>query len=147
MDLITATGVLEAFAAEVGGTGPVVAVGGRTQWELGGPPGAGCREVRAPAGVVAFEPAEMVVRCRAGTTVAELGAAVGERGQMVPLDPADPSRATVGGVLAAGQSGLRRLRYGPVRDLLLETRFVTAEGRLVRAGAPVVKNVTGYDLC
>jgi FAD/FMN-containing dehydrogenase len=66
---------------------------------------------------------------------------------MVPLDPSRPERATVGGVFSVGHSGLRRLRYGPVRDTVLEARFVTAEGKLVKAGGPVVKNVTGFDLC
>jgi len=137
---------LDVFAKEVGDTGPVVPVGGRTQWSVGGPPAPGAREVRAPAGIVEYEPAEMVVRVRAGTTVAEVDAAVAAHGQMVALDPADPARATVGGVLAVGHSGLRRLRYGPIRDTVLEVRFVTAEGRVAKAGGPVVKNVTGYDL-
>lgn len=138
---------LVAFAEEVGEHDPVVCAGGRTQWSVGGPVAPGAREVRAPAGVVTHEPAEMVVRVRAGTPVAEVDAALAERGQMVPLDPADPARATVGGVLAVGRSGLRRLRYGPLRDAVLEVRFVTAEGRLAKAGGPVVKNVTGFDLC
>ena len=138
---------LEAFAEEVGQDDPVACVGGRTQWDVGGALAPEAREVRAPAGVVAHEPAEMVVRVRAGTPVAELDAALAEGGQMVPLDPADPTRATVGGVLAVGHSGPRRLRHGPVRDTLLEARFVSAEGRLVKAGGPLVKNVTGYDLC
>jgi len=138
---------LDAFVTEVGTTGPVVPVGGRTQWDLGGPPAAGAREVRAPAGIVSLQPAEMIVRVRAGTTVASLDAALAEHGQMVPLDPRAPERATVGGVLAAGESGLRRLRYGPVRDTLLEARYVSADGRLVKTGAPLVKNVTGFDLC
>ena len=98
-------------------------------------------------GIVAYEPAEMTVRVRAGTPVAELDAALAEHGQMVPLDPPDPSAATVGAVLEAGESGLRRLRYGPVRDTLLEVRFAMADGRVVKAGGPVVKNVSGYDLC
>jgi glycolate oxidase FAD binding subunit len=89
----------------------------------------------------------MTVRVRAGTTVAELDAALAAGGQMVPLDPWVPERATVGGVLAVGHSGVRRLRYGPVRDTLLEARFVNADGKLVKAGGPVVKNVTGFDLC
>jgi FAD/FMN-containing dehydrogenase len=135
------------FAATVGPDDPVCAVGGRTQWGLGGPPAAGTREVVAPSGVVVHEPAEMVVRVRAGTTVAELSAALGTSSQMVPLDPALPERATVGGVLAAGQSGPRRLRYGPLRDTVLEAHFVSAAGRLIKAGGPVVKNVSGYDLC
>jgi len=136
---------LEVFAAEVGADGPVVPVGGRTQWDAGGLPEPGAREVRAPAGLVSHDPAEMIVRVRAGTTVAALDAALAERGQTVAL-PAWPG-ATVGGVLSVGRSGLRRLAWGPVRDTVLEARYVSAEGRLVKAGAPVVKNVTGFDLC
>ena len=52
----------------------------------------------------------------------------------------------MGGLLACGLSGFRRLRYGPLRDLLLEARYVTATGEVAVAGAPVVKNVTGFDL-
>ena len=132
---------------DLSGDDPVVCVGGRTQWEVGGTPVDGVREVRAPSGIVEYEPAEMVVRAKAGTTVAELDAALAECGQMVPLDPADPMRATIGGVLAVGHSGLRRLRYGPVRDTLLEARYLSSDGRAVKAGGPVVKNVTGFDLC
>lgn len=138
----------EAFAEEVGGVdaGPVTCVGGRTHWLVGGPPAHDAREVRAPAGVIAFEPAEMVVRVGAGTTVAELDDALAAGGQQVPLDPAEPATATVGGVLSVGHSGLRRLRYGPIRDVVLEVRAVTADGWPVKAGGPVVKNVSGYDL-
>jgi glycolate oxidase FAD binding subunit len=89
----------------------------------------------------------MIVRVLAGTRVADLGQVLAAAGQMVPLDPAAPEQATVGGVLAVGHSGPRRLRYGPVRDTVLEVRFVSAAGRVVKAGGPVVKNVTGYDLC
>ena len=104
-------------------------------------------DLSAPVGVVEYEPAEMVVRAGAGTTCAALEAVLAEHGQMVPLDPADPDRAAVGSVLAAGLSGIRRLRYGPVRDTLLEATMVLADGTTVKAGGPVVKNVTGYDLC
>jgi glycolate oxidase FAD binding subunit len=138
---------LEVLAAEVGDTDPIVPVGGRTQWDVGGRPDPVGREVRAPAAIVSHEPEEMIVRCLAGTTVAELDAALAERGQMSPLDPVDAVTATVGGVLAVGRSGIRRLRWGPIRDLVLEVRFVSAEGRIIKAGAPVVKNVTGFDLC
>src|SRR3954471_9116054 len=138
---------LDVFAKEVGDHGPVTCVGGRTQWDVGGAVSTDVREVHAPSGVVTFDPAEMTVRVRAGTTVAELADALAGGGQMVPLDPVDPTKATVGGVLAVGESGLRRLRYGPVRDTLLEARFVNATGKVVKAGGPVVKNVTGFDLC
>lgn len=136
---------LAEFAVEIGADGPVAVEGGRTQWAVGGPLDASARLVRAPQGVVAFEPAEMTVRVGAGTTVVELDAALAEAGQTVAL-PAWPG-ATVGGVLAVGHSGIRRLGWGPVRNTLLEARLVEARGRLVKAGGPTVKNVTGYDLC
>jgi glycolate oxidase FAD binding subunit len=138
---------LAGFAAEVGPTGAIRVAGGRTQWDVGGPAPPGVREVAAPAGVVAHEPAEMVVRVRAGTTLDELRAAVRGSGQEVALEADDPARATVGGILAVGRGGYRRLGWGPVRDAVLEVTAVTAGGLEIRAGAPLVKNVTGFDLC
>lgn len=134
------------FAGEIGPDGPVCVAGARTQWDVGGLPAPGTREVAAPVGLVKHEPAEMIVRALAGTSVAELQDAVAAGGQMVILDAPDDS-STIGGILAVGHSGYSRLRYGPVRDALLEARFVNSGGRLVRAGAPLVKNVTGFDLC
>jgi glycolate oxidase FAD binding subunit len=87
----------------------------------------------------------MTVTVLGGTTVATLDAVLAARGQECPLDPRDDS-ATVGGVLASGLSGTRRLRAGPLRDRLLEVHSVTGDGRVVRGGGPTVKNVTGYDL-
>jgi glycolate oxidase FAD binding subunit len=86
----------------------------------------------------------MTVRVRAGTTVADLDAALAEAGQCVALP--DAPGATVGGVLAVGHSGIRRLGWGPVRDAVLEVRYVSAEGELVKGGGPTVKNVSGFDL-
>ena len=136
---------LGAFADEIGVEDAVTVVGGRTQWGAGGMVAAGTREVRAPAGIVEFDPAEMTVRCGAGTTVREVDEVLGAQGQLVALP--DAAGATVGGVLAVGQSGLRRLGYGPVRDVLLEARYISAEGTLIKAGGPTVKNVSGFDLC
>jgi glycolate oxidase FAD binding subunit len=123
----------------------VSAVGGRTHWEVGGPPPAGAVEVTAPSGVVTFDPDDLTVTVDAGTPCAELAAVLAEHGQECALDPRDPA-ATVGGVLATGLSGHRRLRCGPLRDRVLEVRFVTADGRLVKGGGPTVKNVSGFDL-
>jgi glycolate oxidase FAD binding subunit len=136
---------LEAFAGEVGATGPVAVAGGRTAWDVGGGLDAEARIVTAPAGVVTYEPAEMTVRVGAGTTLADLDAALAGSGQLVAL-PSSPD-ATVGGALAVGGGALGRLRWGPARDVLLEARYVSADGRLVKAGGPTVKNVSGYDLC
>ena len=144
---ISVSGLLENFSAEVGNEDPVTVRGGGTQWKVGGLPSEDAREVKAPSGVWSFAPADMVVRCGAGTTVAELNEEIGRAGQMLPLDPFCPKEATVGGVLAVGQSGHRRLRYGPIRDLLLQVVFVNSLGQLIRSGGPTVKNVSGFDLC
>jgi len=136
---------LKRFAEEVGSEGPVTVVGGRTQWDAGGNVDAAAREVRAPSGIAEFEPAEMTVRCGAGTTVGELSSVLAEAGQCVALDGDDA--ATIGGVLAVGRSGIRRLRQGPMRDVLLQARYVSADGVVIKGGGATVKNVSGFDLC
>lgn len=123
---------------------PLVPVGARTQWEVGGPAPKG-DELRAPVGIRRFVPEEMIVTLGGGTPCGMLDAALAERNQHCPLDPVDPA-ATVGGVVACGLSGWRRLGYGPVRAQVLAATLRLADGTRVRAGAPLVKNVTGYDL-
>lgn len=137
---------LESLRDALAGADAAVPVGGGSHWEVGGPPPTGCVELRAPAGVIAYDPAELTVTVGAGTAVAELDGVLAEAGQECPLDPRDPERATVGGTLAAGLSGPRRLRSGPLRDRLLEVRFVSGDGRPIKGGGPTVKNVSGYDL-
>lgn len=135
---------LTELCSAVAGAGSVVAAGGRTQWEVGVPVGA-ATEVRAPVGVVAYEPDDMTITAGAGTTFAELDATLAAHGQECALDPRTPG-ATLGGIVACGLSGLRRLGQGPLRDNVLEVRFVRADGRVVKGGGPTVKNVTGYDI-
>ena len=136
---------LTEFAAEVGRAGPVAVAGGRTDWEIGGPLVAGTRVVSAPVGVVEHEASEMTVRVGAGTAVTALNAELAGAGQCVILP--SPPGATVGGVLAVGRSGTRRLAWGPSRDAVLQVRYVSAEGTVVTAGGPMIKNVSGFDLC
>jgi len=135
---------IEVLATAVATADAVVPVGARTHWEVGNPPGAAL-EIRAPAGIAAYEPDDLTVTVGAGTSFADLDAALAESGQECPLDPRDRT-ATVGGVVASGLSGIRRLRHGPLRDQVLEVRYVDGDGRLVKGGGPTVKNVTGYDL-
>lgn len=136
---------LKSFATEVGSDGPVAVVGGRTHWEIGGHCPEETRLVRAPAGVRGFDPADMTIRVGAGTPVVELDAALAEAGQRANL-PVLPG-ATVGGVLAVGRDDLHALGRGRLRDALLEAVYVADNGRLVKAGGPTVKNVSGFDLC
>ena len=134
----------EALASTVAAAETVIPVGARTQWEVANAPRAGT-EVTAPAGISRYEPDDLTVTVGAGTTFATLDAVLTEQGQECALDPRDGS-ATLGGVVACGLSGIRRPRHGPLRDHVLEVRFVTADGRLVKGGGPTVKNVTGYDI-
>ena len=145
MDLtVPDAGAVEGLAATIAAAESVVPVGARTQWEVGNPTTAGT-EVAAPAGVTRYEPEDLTITVGAGTSFEVLDAALAVHGQECPLDPRDRA-ATIGGVVACGLSGFRRLRHGPLREQVLEVRFVTAEGRLVKGGGQTVKNVTGYDL-
>ncbi len=130
---------LAAFAAAVGPDDPVTITGLGTR----AGPVAGARVVRPPAGIEWIAPEEMTVACGAGTPVAELDAALAACGQRVSL----PEGGSVGGALAVGRSGIRRLGDGPARDALLQARVVTSDGVVAKAGGPTVKNVSGFDLC
>jgi glycolate oxidase FAD binding subunit len=95
--------------------------------------------------IVDWEDEDLTVVVEAGVKVADLESKLSEKGQTAVL-PETRGSATVGGVVASGVSGWRRLRYGPTRDRVLETVMATGDGRVVRAGGRLVKNVTGYDL-
>jgi len=95
--------------------------------------------------VVDYVPEDMTITVEGGVTVGEVLRLAGERGQGWPQAPSQPA-ATVGGVLAAAAGGRRRLRFGPIRDSLLEVVVATGDGRIVKGGGRTVKSVTGYDL-
>ncbi|MGI8514757.1 MAG: FAD-binding protein [Acidimicrobiia bacterium] len=97
------------------------------------------------ARVIDWEPDDLTVVVEGGVKIADLEALLATRGQTAVL-PEDPGGGTVGGMMAAGVSGFRRARYGPTRDRILEVQVVTGDGRIVKGGGRVVKNVTGYDL-
>ncbi|MEA2581475.1 MAG: glycolate oxidase binding subunit [Actinomycetota bacterium] len=94
--------------------------------------------------VIAYDPAEMLAVVEAGMRIRDLQALLAGGDQEWPVD-AHPD-ATVGGVIAAGISGIRRLRTGLMRDSVVELELVTGDGRLIRSGARTVKNVTGFDV-
>jgi FAD/FMN-containing dehydrogenase len=94
---------------------------------------------------IAWEPDDLTVVVEGGVRLQATEIMLADRGQTTAL-PEHAGEATIGGVVAAGVSGFRRARYGPTRDRVLEVTVVTGDGRLVRGGGRVVKNVTGYDL-
>jgi glycolate oxidase FAD binding subunit len=96
--------------------------------------------------VLDYEPRDLTISVEAGISYRELSRVLAEHRQMVPLDPAFSERATVGGIVAANVSGPRRRLYGTARDMVIGMTFATLEGKLVRSGGMVVKNVAGLDM-
>jgi glycolate oxidase FAD binding subunit len=82
----------------------------------------------------------------AGVPFAEAQATFAEHGQRLAWDPPDPGGATIGGIVAAADSGPLRHRYGGVRDLVVGTTVVLSDGTVAKSGGKVIKNVAGYDL-
>jgi len=104
-------------------------------------------DVAPYAGIVAYEPKELVVTVRAGTRLAELEAALAAERQMLPFEPPHFGEgATIGGAVASGLSGPRRPYAGSVRDFVLGTRVVNGKGEDLSFGGRVIKNVAGYDV-
>jgi glycolate oxidase FAD binding subunit len=104
-------------------------------------------DTRGWSGIVAYEPSELVITARCGTPLAEIEAAMRERGQMLAFEPPHfGSGATFGGMVAAGLSGPRRQAAGAVRDFVLGVRMLDGRGADLRFGGQVMKNVAGYDV-
>lgn len=125
---------------------PVQVWGGGTRQGYGTPPAPGIvMSTGSLASVEAWEPDDLTLVVGPGARVKDVGAMLAERSQTAVL-PEVPGDSTVGGTIAAGASPLRRARLYGTRERVLEVRVVTGDGREVRSGARVVKNVSGYDL-
>jgi glycolate oxidase FAD binding subunit len=126
----------------------VIPRGGGTQTALGMPPGRYdlALDLTGLDRVLEYEPADLTVTVEAGMPLAALQAHLGERGQWLPLDPPVTPAATIGGVLAVNASGPARIAFGTARDLVIGMTVAMADGRIVKFGGRVVKNVAGYDL-
>ncbi len=104
-------------------------------------------DTRELAGIVSYEPTELVVTARAGTPLAEIDDALAARGQMLAFEPPRHGPGTtLGGVVAAGFSGPRRAYAGAARDFVLGVRIVDGSGEALAFGGQVIKNVAGFDV-
>lgn len=95
--------------------------------------------------VLDFSPSDLYIQVGAGMRLADLQETLKKEGKWLPAFSPWPE-ATLGGLLAANLNGPVRMRYGGLRDQVLAMTFILGDGRIVRAGRPVVKNVAGYDL-
>ncbi|HLL80459.1 MAG TPA: FAD-linked oxidase C-terminal domain-containing protein, partial [Ktedonobacteraceae bacterium] len=96
-------------------------------------------------GITAYAPDDLYITVGAGTPLAEVQAFLAERGQQLPLASPWPD-TTIGGLVATNANAPLRMRYGSIRDNVLCATVALADGRILRAGRPVVKNVAGFDL-
>jgi glycolate oxidase FAD binding subunit len=104
-------------------------------------------DVSSLAGVISYEPSELVVTVRAGTRLAELEALLVTQGQCLPFEPPHfGPAATVGGMVASGLSGPARASSGALRDYILGVKLLNGRGEVLTFGGQVMKNVAGYDV-
>lgn len=104
-------------------------------------------EVSSNQGIVEYDPAELVIVARAGTSLSEMQSVLAEKGQMLGFEPPFSAQgATMGGVVASGLCGSCRPYKGAVRDYLLGARLINGQAQLLQFGGKVMKNVAGFDL-
>ena len=148
-------GALARYADQVraaaGAGGRLCLRGGGTKDFYGGPLEGETLDLRGYAGIVSYEPSELVITARCGTPLAELEAELASHNQMIPFEPPRfGAGGTVGGCIAAGLAGPRRaangLYYGAVRDYVLGCVLIDGRADMLRFGGQVMKNVAGYDV-
>jgi glycolate oxidase FAD binding subunit len=104
-------------------------------------------DVSQNAGVISYEPTELVITVRAGTTVAEINQVLAAENQILPFDPPCFTEATtIGGAVACGLTGPGRPYIGATRDFILGIKTVSGKGEIMSFGGQVMKNVAGYDV-
>ena len=129
------------------GGDPLEIVGGGTKSFLGRTPTGRRLDVTGHAGILSYEPKELVITARCGTPLKQIEAALDEQGQMLGFEPPRfGDGATLGGAVASGLSGPRRPYAGSARDFVLGARVLNGRGESLRFGGEVMKNVAGYDV-
>ena len=104
-------------------------------------------DTTAYSGIIAYDPTELVVTARAGTSLREIGKALSEKNQMLAFEPPRfDGLATIGGIVASGLSGPRRQAVGTVRDFVLGAVLMDGKADVLHFGGQVMKNVAGYDV-
>jgi glycolate oxidase FAD binding subunit len=139
--------MIEEFRARILERKPLRIRGGGSKDFYGGVLAGEVLDTAGYAGIVSYEPSELVLTARCGTPLAGIKSALATRRQCLAFDPPDfGGNATLGGVVAAGLSGPRRVSAGSVRDFVLGVTLMDGAGRVLKFGGEVMKNVAGFDV-
>jgi len=132
---------------------PFEVLGLETKRSLGRPIEAEKLSLAAFNGIIAYEPEELILECGAASKLSDVEKMLAQKNQMLAFEPPNFSNllgskhaGSIGGALACNLAGPRRLKAGAARDHILGLNAVNGQGEIIRAGARVVKNVTGYDV-
>lgn len=150
---LTPRDAADVAAIVAGAAGALEIVGSGSKRSIGKALAADVLDLHALDGIVAYEPAELVLSARAATPLSAIERVLAQNAQRLAFEPPDfgallgaSAAQTIGGVLAANLAGSRRVTAGAARDHFLGFQAVSGSGELFKAGGKVVKNVTGYDL-
>ena len=120
---------------------------GNTKQFYGRPIEAETLSLAAHAGIIEYEPSELYITARSGTSLNEIERTLQAKNQIIPCEPPYfGANATLGGMIACGLAGPRRATAGAIRDCVLGTEIINGKGEHLKFGGKVMKNVAGYDV-
>lgn len=152
----TAAQVLEVISWAVANDSPLEIQGGGSKQAIGRPLKVqSTLSLAGLTGITLYEPEELILRARVGTTIEEIETILRDKNQELAFEPPDmthllgtrDTQSTIGGILATNLSGPRRIKSGAARDHFLGVAAISGRAEEFKSGGRVVKNVTGYDLC
>ncbi|MEO5580142.1 MAG: FAD-binding protein [Gemmatimonadaceae bacterium] len=146
--MTVATSSIQEEVAEARGSVTPLRIAGRSHWLEAGRPVSAERVLTTAAhrGIVDYVPGDLTITVRSGTSLREISEVTSREGQWFPLDPFGDDDGTIGATISTGSSGPLAQRFGAIRDLVLGLEFIAGDGKVVRGGGRVVKNVAGFDL-
>ena len=140
--------IIQERVREVVAQSKPVRIAGRSTWLGAGRPVDATQTLSLAdhSGVVDYVPNDLTITVRGGTTLSELSRVTRDQGQWLPVNPFGSDEGSIGATVATGSSGPFAHGFGTIRDLVLGVEVVTGEGKIIRGGGRVVKNVAGFDL-